>query len=122
MPPAAHPAAGPRVGLPGGDGAVLLAGDLDLAEGAGTIAADQQLRAAIEEDLDRLAARLLREPGADFGPRSGAELAAEAAADVIHLHLDIGGGDLQVGGQRARPSGDELGGGARPDRKSVVPG
>ena len=50
---------------------------------------------------------------ADFGPGSGAELAAEAAADVVHLDLDIGGGDLEVGRQGAGPSGDELGGGPR---------
>src|ERR1019366_5463690 len=84
--------------------------DFDFAESAGTVAGNLQFGGAIEEDLDRFTACLLGEQGADFGPRSGAELAAETAADVIHLDLDIGGGDFEVGGQDTRPTGDELGG------------
>ena len=44
----------------------------------------------------------LRKLGAHDRPGVRAELAAEAAADVIHLHFDVGGGDLQVGCQRRR--------------------
>ena len=110
MTAAGETSAGPGFGLPGGDGAVLFAGDFDFAVGAGAVAGDEQLRGAIEEDFDRAASCLLRKAGADFGPGSGTELAAEAAADVVHLDLDIGGRDLQVGSQRAGPTGDELGG------------
>src|ERR1035437_398717 len=112
---AGETAGGPGIGLPAGDGAVLLAGDFDFAEGAGTVAGDLLFGGAIEEDLDRLAARFLGEAGADFGPRSGAEFAAEAAADVIHLDLDIGDRDLDVGRQVGGPSGNELGGRPRLD-------
>src|ERR1035438_3855596 len=48
-------AGGPGFGLPGGDGAVLTAGDFDLAESAGTVPGNLQFGGAIEEDLDRLA-------------------------------------------------------------------
>ena len=55
---------------------------------------DLLLRSPIQENLDRLAARLLREDRADLGPGAGRELAAESAADVIHLHFDVGGWNL----------------------------
>src|SRR5207302_639241 len=89
-------AAGPRVALPGGDGAVLLTGDLDLSVCRRTMSGDGLLGSPVQEDLDRLAAGLLREDRAHFGPCAGCELATEAAADVIHLHFDIGGGNLEV--------------------------
>src|ERR1019366_9519746 len=107
---AAETAGSPGFGLPGGDGAVLVTGDFDFAEGAGTVAGNLQFGGAIEEDLDRLAAGPLGEQGTDFGPCSGAELTAEAAADVVHLDLDIGGRYFEVGGQDTGPTGDELGG------------
>src|ERR1035437_7308256 len=73
---AGESAARPGFGLPGGDGAVLHAGDLNLAVGAGTIAGDLLFGGAIEEDSDGIATGLLGEAGADFGPGSRAELAA----------------------------------------------
>src|SRR6185369_7876371 len=68
---AGETAAGPGVGLPGGDGAVLLAGDLDLAEGAGPVAGDLLFAGAIQEELDRLAAGFLRKPCAYLRPGAG---------------------------------------------------
>ena len=89
----------------------FLPATLILPKALGRLPAIGLLGGAIEEELDRLAAGLLGENRADFGPGSGAELAAEAAADVVHLHLDIGGGNLEIGRQSAGPSGDELRGG-----------
>ena len=89
----------------------FLPATLILPKALGRLPGDLLFGGAIEEELDRLAAGLLGEAGADFGPGSGAELAAEAAADVVHLDLDVGGGDFEVGRQGAGPAGDELGGG-----------
>ena len=77
---------------------------LILPKAEGRLPRDRLFGGAIEEQLHRLAAALLRETRADFGPRRpAAELAAETAAHVIHLDVDIGGGHFQVRAPACRP-------------------
>ena len=84
---------------------------LDLAVGGGAVAGDHQFGVALQEQLHGASAGLLGEPGGHLAPGVGAELAAEAAADVVHLDLDVGGGHLDVGRKLVGPGGDVLRGG-----------
>src|SRR5262249_48281762 len=85
-------AATPGVGLEAGDGAVLLAADLDLAVCGRSMAGDGDFAGPLGEDFDGRAAGLLREDGGELAPLLGCELGAESAANVVHLHLDVAGG------------------------------
>src|ERR1700704_5117164 len=61
---AARTACAPRLRFPGDDGAVFLRADLHTRIARGTCPGDHQLGGALQEKLYRLAARLLRNPGA----------------------------------------------------------
>src|SRR5690349_20573790 len=78
----------PGVALPSRDRAVFLTCDLDLAVSRRTVAGDLLLHGAVQEQLHRPTACLLRQHRGRFGPSSGTELAPESAADVVHLDLD----------------------------------
>src|SRR5262249_19056973 len=105
---AGESAAGPGFGLPARDGPVFLGADLDLGIRRRPHAGDGQLGGAVEKELDRLAAAFLREIGALDAPAVGGELAAEASADMVHVDLDLGGGQLQGLGYVACHAGDVL--------------
>src|SRR5262249_31688424 len=91
------------------DGPVFLSADFDLGVRRGPHAGDGQFGRAIEKELDRLAAALLGELGALDAPAVGGELAAEAPADMVHVDLDLSGGQLPALGDIAAHAGDVLG-------------
>ncbi len=112
---AGETAGGPGFRLPRGDGAVLLARDLDLGVGRRTVAGDHLLGGAVEEQFHRTAAGLLRKEGAHLAPGIRRELAAESAANVVLLDVDIGDRHLEVRPQRAGVVRDILRGGPHVD-------
>ena len=110
-----HAARAPGLALPAGDGAVLHPGYLDLGEQRGPVARDGLLAGPVEPQTHRPSAGFLRQPGAHHGPRIRAELAAESAADVVHLHFDVGRRHFQGLPQFAGVVGDILRGGPHLD-------
>ena len=76
MPPPPKPPVAQESRLPGGDGAVLLAADLDLAEGRRAVARRSVSSVArSRKSLTGLPPALLRKTRADFAPQaSGANL------------------------------------------------
>ena len=108
-------AGGPGFRLPRRDRAILLARDLDLGVGRRTVARDHLFGGAVEEQLHRTAAGLLRKAGAHLAPGIRREFAAESAADVVLLDVDIGDRHFEVRRQRAGIVRDILRGGPHVD-------
>ena len=73
----------------------FLRADLDFGEDRGAVAGDGQFGFAIEEQLHGPAAAFLRELRGFHAPQVGGELAAEAAAHVVHVDVDVGGGNVR---------------------------
>ena len=76
----------------------------------GTTAGDLELRRALQHDLDWFAAGFLRELRRGDAPGIVAELAAEAATDVLLLHAHVGRGNFQCGSDLLADAGDVLSG------------
>src|ERR1700732_1315254 len=85
----------PRVNLVGGEGAILIAGNLDFAVGRRPVTGRRELIGAVEHQLHRRA-RFLGEFGGDLALDVRAELAAEAAAHVMGDALHFRRRDLEV--------------------------
>src|SRR5207248_2309840 len=78
--------------------------------GGRTAAGDLEFGRALQHDLYRLAAGLLRELRRGDAPGIIAELAAKAASNVLLLNSHIGCWDLQLGSDLLADAGDILSG------------
>ena len=85
MPPVAQDCDSQTVMVPS-----FLAPTLILPNAEGRLPAMVSSVRAVQKQLHRLAAALLREEGAHRTPGVGRELAAEPAAHVIHVRVDLG--------------------------------
>src|SRR5262249_40740764 len=105
---AARSAGTPGVGLPAGDDAVFLRGDLHPSVGRGTTAGDLKFRRTLQHDLDRLAAGFLGELCRGDPQGIIAEFAAEAATDMLLLNAHVCRGNLEGGSDLLADAGDVL--------------
>src|ERR1700730_5170681 len=85
----------PGVGLPGDEGAVLFRGNFHASIRGRPSPGNLQFRVTLEHDSDRLAASLPGNFGGKNSPAIRGELAAESSADVVLVHTNVGGGNLE---------------------------
>ncbi len=100
----ARTAGPPRVRFPGHQGAVFLCGHPDAREDGRTAARHFQLGRTLEHVAHRLASGFLRDLGGVNAPAVRAKLAAEAAANMVLMNVNIGRLDLQRSGVLSRDS------------------
>ena len=110
----------PALRIPGHHVPVGVGGRRDLGVRRGTRAGDADLLVPVEHQLHR-AAGVLRELGADDAPAVHAELAAEAAAHVLGLDVDVRGRNADLLAELRSDAGNRLGGGPERDRLFVLP-
>src|SRR5262245_53578948 len=109
-PSSARTSCAPRVGLPRQERAIFFGSDLHFRKSRGTAAGNLKLGVTLQHHAYRLAVCLLRYLRRVGAPAVDAELAAEASAYVVLMHMHVGCGNLERLRVLCGQSGDILGG------------
>src|SRR5262249_41094157 len=109
-PSSARTSSAPRVGLPRQERAIFFRSDPDFRKSRGTAAGNLKLGVTLQHHAHRLAICLLRYLRRVGAPAVDAELATEASAYVVLMHMHVGRGDLERLRVLRGQSGNVLGG------------
>ena len=105
---AAGTARAPGLRLPAGDGSVFLGRHFHAGVSGRPAARNFELGVALQHHANRLAAGFFGELSGNDGPAIRSEFAAEAAADVVLVNANVGGGDTDRVRHLAGNAGDIL--------------
>src|SRR2546425_4161257 len=98
----------PGFRLPSDDGSVFFCPNLHTGIGGGSSTSDLEFSVALQHHTNRLAVGLLRNFGGINSPTIGREFAAEAAANVILMDVNVGSWNFQRFGHLAGNAGNIL--------------